>query len=109
MPVLVDEKDPWAVVAVGDQNEHTPAPLNRGESEDPWGIVSVGDAATISQAPEPTFWEKVSEGAKDIFSRPSKESVRPKDIAEAQINLEAREEGLSKEEYTRQVYPEGEL
>src|SRR4030066_715708 len=123
MPVLVDENDPWAVaavgepvqddqwavVAVGDQNEHTPAPLNRGESEDPWGIVSIGDAATISQAPEPTFWEKVSEGAKDIFSRPSKESVRPKDIAEAQIKLEAREKGLSKEEYTRQVYPEGEL
>ena len=124
MPVLVDENDPWAVaavgepvqddqwavVAVGDQNEHTPAPLNRGESDDPWGIVSIGEpASSISQAPEPTFWEKVSEGAKDIFSRPSKEFVRPKDIAEAQIKLEAREKGLSKEEYTRQVYPEGEL
>src|SRR4030067_2272579 len=104
MSVWVDEKAPWAVVAVGepvqddqwavvavgDQNEHTPAPLNRGESEDPWGIVSGGDAATISQAPEPTFWEKGSEGAKDIYSRPSKESVRPKDIAEAEIKLERR-------------------
>src|SRR4030067_436504 len=124
MPVLVDENDPWAVaavgepvqddqwavVAVGEQIKHTPAPLKRGESDDPWVIVSIGEpASSISQAPEPTFWEKVSEGAKDIFSRPSKEFVRPKDIAEAQIKLEAREKGLSKEEYTRQVYPEGEL
>jgi len=57
---------------------------------------------TISRAPERTLWEEVDGYFRHIFG------MKEADIAEANIALEARERGITVEEFKRQVVPEGE-
>ena len=56
----------------------------------------------LRQAPERTLWEEVDGYFRQLFG------TREAGIAEANIALEARERGISVEEFKRQLVPEGE-
>jgi hypothetical protein len=71
-------------------------------------LYRIAGIPVIKNAPEPTFWEKAAAGVKDLFGYREGEGMRPSEIADAQIRLEARNKGVSKEEHIRQVHPEGE-
>ena len=81
---------------------------NNAPTDDPLGLM-VSEEPRISQAPEPTFWEKAGDKIKDFLNPHAPGQMAPADIADAQIRLEARKKGLTKEAYTRQVNPDGEF
>jgi hypothetical protein len=70
-------------------------------------LVPVEEIPKLSKAPEDTIWGKATTLVKDIINPRAPGSMSPADIADAQIRMEAHDQGLKKEAYLREVNPDG--
>ena len=77
--------------------------------EEPSGFLTPVDTTpSLSTAPPETLMQKASGYLKDLVSPHAPGTMNPADVADAQIKMEARGKGLSKEGYLRIVNPANE-